>query len=131
MTITRRKFLPAAFGLLASAVAGCYTRRRYYYYDDVYPTTYGTYTVVRRPVRIVDPWAARALRRRRYRRYYIRRHNSPEIVYTATHENRTLEVKLTPQGDNTRVEVTARNGENSWDSEEARVLMSDILENGR
>ena len=124
--LSRRMFIPAALGALASAVAGCAPRRYYDY--DYYPTRYGTYTIVRRPIRVVDPWAGRALRRRRYRRYRIRRHNSPEIVYTATAENSTLEVKLTPMGNETRVEVSARNGEDAGDQEEARLLLGYILD---
>ncbi len=125
-SLTRRMFVPAALALLASSMTGCTTRRRPYY--TVYPTRYGRYTVVRRPIIVVDPRTRRALRRRRYRRYIIRRHDSPQIVYTATHENSILEVKLTPMGDETRVEVTARNGEDSWDPEEANVLLDYILE---
>jgi hypothetical protein len=128
-TLNRRNFFPAALAVLVSAAAGCTTRRRYYY-DDVYPTRYGTYTVVRRPIVVVDPWTRRALRRRRYRRYRVRRHNSPEVVYTATHEASTLEVKLTPMGEETRVEVTARNGDDNWDPQEARMLLDAILDNG-
>lgn len=125
-TLTRRKFVPAALALLVSTMTGCGGRRGY----SLYPTRYGTYTVVRRPVIVVDPWTGRALRRRRYRRYRIRRRrNSPEVVYTATHEDSILEVKLTPMGDETRIEVTARNGEDNWDPEEARTLLDHILEN--
>jgi hypothetical protein len=116
-------------------MAACGASTEPYYYRYNYPwyyTPYGTYTVVRRPVIVVDDWTGRAFRYRPYRGYVIRRHNSPVIQYSATKGNATLEVDLTPLGDDsTRVEVKARRGGDKWDQNQAKALLGHILEGDR
>ena len=121
---------PIALALLVSSVGGCGVgyNRAYYRYDyPWYYTPYGTYTVVRRPVIVVDDWTGRTFRYRPYRGYVVRRHNSPKIEYNATKGRSTLEVDLIPMGDSTKVEVRARNGEDKYNKEQARELMGRIL----
>lgn len=124
---------PFALTLLVSSLGACAVgvRDRDYYDDDYrwYYTRYGTYTIVRRPVVVVDRWTTRAFRYRPYRGYHIRRHNSPVITYTATRGNSTLEVSLTPRGDSTQIDVRARTGEDDWDQKEAQALARHILQN--
>ncbi|HEU4994918.1 MAG TPA: hypothetical protein VFT29_08860 [Gemmatimonadaceae bacterium] len=94
------------------------------YYPYRYPwyySSYGTYSVVRRPVVVVDGWTNRAFRYRPYRGYVVRRHASSPITYTAATSDDTLRVNLTAMGDSTRLEVQAR------DRERARDLMGEIL----
>ena len=121
-------------GVVAS-MAGCgSTDEDWSYYPNHYPwyyTDYGAYTVVRRPIRVIDRWTTRALRYDPYRGYALSRHNSPVIVHTATSTDATLEVRLTPQKDYTNVEVRARNGGKQWDKERAKVLLGQILHDYR
>jgi hypothetical protein len=123
---------PVALTLLIASLGACGNRvytRDYYPYDyPWYYTRYGTYTVVRRPVVVVDGWTTRAFRYRPYRHYVVRRHNSPVITYSATNKTSNLEVSLTPLGDSTQVEVRARRGESKWDQEQAKVLLGHILQ---
>jgi hypothetical protein len=111
-------------------VIGCSVssgRDRYYYRYPYAYDNYGTYTVVRRPVVVVDGWTTRAFRYRPYRGYVVRRtHHSP-IKYTASRRDETLEVNLIEMGDSTRVEVRARKGDDNWNKERARGLMGVIL----
>ena len=120
--------------LLSSAGTACGSS----YYDDDWPysaydypwyyTRYGTYTVVRRPVRVVDGWTTRAFRYRPYRGWRIHRHNSPTIEYKATKGNDVVEVSLTPMKDSTRIEVKARKGADQYDQEQAKQLLGAILQ---
>jgi hypothetical protein len=124
---------PVVLTLLVSIVGACAVnvanRRPYYPYDyPWYYSNYGTYTVVRRPVVVVDGWTTRAFRYRPYRGYVVQRHNSPVVEYKATRGDATLEVHLTPMADSTRVEVKARRGEDRWNKEQAKRLMGHILE---
>ena len=107
-------------------------------YDDGWPYTaydypwyysnYGTYTVVRRPVRVVDGWTTRAFRYRPYRGWRVRRHNSPTVEYKATKGNDVVEVSLIPMTDSTRIEVRARRGGEQVDKEQAKELLGAILQ---
>jgi hypothetical protein len=122
-----RPVVLAFFVSMAGACAG--SVGPYYPYDyPWYYTRYGTYTVVRRPVVVVDGWTSRAFRYRPYRHYRVRRHNSPIIVYNATNGQASIEVNLTPMGDSTQVEVRARRGEDKWDQDQARTLLGHILD---
>ena len=130
MSIMSKLVRPVSLALLVCSLGACAvsTGRRYYDYDyPWYYTRYGTYTVVRRPVIVVDDWTGRTFRYRPYRGYVVRRHNSPVVEYKATKGKTTLEVDLTPMGDSTRVEVRARNGNDSWKPDEAKALMGHIL----
>ncbi|MGH7460457.1 MAG: hypothetical protein ACREMA_05440, partial [Longimicrobiales bacterium] len=121
---------PLALALLVSSLGGCAVGVGRPYYPYEYPwyyTRYGTYTVVRRPVIVVDDWTTRAFRYRPYRGYVVRRHNSPVVEYAATKGNATIEVNLIPLGDSTQVEVRARRGAENWDQEQARAMMGHIL----
>lgn len=102
-------------------------------WDDYFwnPTPFGGYTIIHRPVYEVDGWTSNAFRTRPYTGYYIRRHNSPVIVYTAKRKDRTFEVNLTPMNDSTHVEVRARRGKNGWEPKPARNLMSSILKESK
>lgn len=116
--------------LVLGAIACWFGVRRGPYYPYRYPwyySNYGTYTVVRQPVVVVDRWTDRAFRYRPYRGYVVRQHHSP-VTYTATRGDETLEVNLIAMSDSTRVEVRARKGEDKWDRERARTLMGDILQ---
>jgi hypothetical protein len=107
-------------------------------YDDGWPYTaydypwyyanYGTYTVVRRPIRVVDGWTTRAFRYRPYRGWRIHRHNSPTIEYKATKGNDVVEVSLIPMTDSTRVEVRTRRNGGQVDKEQAKELLGAILQ---
>jgi len=101
-------------------------------WDDYYwnRTPFGGFTVVRRPVYVVDGWTDTAFRTRPYRNYRVRRHNSPVVVYTAKQGNRTVEVNLKPMGDSTHVEVRARRG-SRWEPEPAQMVMSSILQQSK
>lgn len=90
-------------------------------------TPYGGYTIVHRPVRVVDGWTGNAFRHRAYRHYNVRRHHSSDIGYTATNAGRTIDVQLKPMGDSTRLEVRARKGRNDWDQANAKRVASSIL----
>ena len=124
---------PIILTLSVAGMIGCswgWGNDPYYDYDYDYPwyyNTYGTYTVVRRPVVEVDGWTNRAFGYRPYRGYNVRRHNSSPITYTATKNDETLEVNLTGMDDSTRVEVKARKGDKKWDKERAKTLMGAIL----
>lgn len=98
-------------------------------WDDYYwnRTPFGGYTIVRRPVYVVDGWTDAAFRTRPYRNYRVRRHNSPVVVYTATKGDRTVEVNLTPMQDSTRVEVRTRRGKDRWEPQPAQIVMGSIL----
>ena len=123
---------PVALTLLVSSLGACsvgYNRRAYYPYDyPWYYTRYGTYTVVRRPVVVVDGWTNRAFRHRPYRGYNVRRHNSPTVEYAAEKGKAKIEVSLIPMGDSTQIEVRANRGAEAWDQEQARDLMGRILQ---
>lgn len=137
ITTRIRPFVFAA--LLGSAVGACGGGFGFYSYDDDYDYDYwdndyywygrpwGGYTVVRRPVTVVDGWTNRAFRHRPYRGYRVRRHNSPVIEYTATQGDRTLNVNLKPMGDSTIVEVRARRGKDKYDERAAKVMASSII----
>lgn len=116
-------FVLGAIGCSVGIGRGPYYPYNYpWYYGD-----YGTYTVVRRPVVVVDRWTDRTFRYRPYRNYVVvRRHHSP-LTYTATKGADTLQVKLIEMSDSTRVEVRARKGEGKWDKKRARDLMGEIL----
>ena len=121
---------PILLALFVSMIGGACAARVGPYYPYGYPwyyTPYGTYTVVRRPVVVVDGWTQRTFHRRPYRRYHVRRHNSPVIEYTATNGKAQLQVSLTPLGDSTQIEVRARPTENKYDQDQARTLMGQIL----
>lgn len=124
---------PLSLALLLSSLGACgsegyYDGYNYYPYDyPWYYSPYGTWTVIRRPVVVVDGWAQRSFRHRQYRGYAVRRHNSPSITYLATQGNRTIEVVLTPRNDSTQIEIRARQGEKAWDREQAKVLLGRIL----
>lgn len=110
---------------LVLGVIGCWVgvgRGPYYPYSyPWYYSSYGAYSVVRRPVVVVDGWTNRAFGFRPYGGYVVRRHASSPIVYTAARSDDTLQVDLTAMGDSTRVEVRAR------DKERARDLLGMIL----
>jgi hypothetical protein len=133
MSTATMRARPLILTLSVLGVIGCSTGRGDYYgdyYGYDYPwgyNTWGTYSVVRRPVVVVDGWTNRAFRYRPYRGYAVRRYHHSPIKYTATKRNETLEVNLTEMGDSTRIEVRARKGENNWDKERAKRLMGDIL----
>lgn len=132
MSTTTMRARPIILTLSIVGLIGCSvsTGRDDYYYRNRYPyyyNTYGTYTVVRRPVVVVDGWTNRAFRYRPYRGFVVRRHNSSPINYTASKKDETLEVNLTGMGDSTRVEVKARKGNDNWNKERAKSLMGAIL----
>jgi hypothetical protein len=126
-----RRLRPLFLVLLAASLGGCGGGSYDYYYDGwYYPwyySNYGTWTVVGRPLAVVDGWTQRSFEGREYRGYAIERHNSPSITYLAREGDRTIEVKLTPRNDSTHVEVRTRNGEEAWDREQSKVLMGRIL----
>jgi len=131
MSTAAKRARPIVFLLLVLGAIACsvgINRGPYYPYDyPWYYNDYGTYTVVRRPVVVVDGWTGRTFRRAPYRRYVVvRRHHSP-LTYTATRRADTLEVKLVEMNDSTRVEVRARKGDGKWDKKRARDLMGEIL----
>jgi hypothetical protein len=130
MSTAAMRARPIILTLFVLGVVGCsaHTDRDYYPYRyPYYYGHYGTYTVVRRPVVVVDGWTTRAFRYRPYRGYVVRRtHHSP-IKYTATRNDETLEVNLIELGDSTRVEVQARKGNDNGDKERAKRLMGAIL----
>lgn len=132
----RIKMLIGAVGLamLAAMAGGCgHGSVGYYdpYWDPYYfPWHYsdwGAWTVVHRPVGVVDSWTRGTFMRPSYRGYMIQRHNSPQITYTATQGDHTYQVVLTQRNDSTQVEVRARNGADQWQREQARNLMGQIL----
>jgi hypothetical protein len=97
-----------------------------YYYPWHY-SPYGSWTVVRRPLPLVDGWTRREFQHRRYRGRAIERHNSPQITYTATQGDHTYEVILTGRNDSTQVEVRSRRGADKFERQQARELMGRIL----
>src|SRR5262245_50533091 len=113
----------------SAAVAACGSADNDYYYGyPWYYTRYGTYTVVRRPAVVVDGWTTRVWRGRPYRGWRVRTHHSNPIVYTATKGNQTLEVFITSmEGDQTRLEVKARKGEDHWNQAQAKALLGQIM----
>ena len=131
MSTATMRARPIILMLSVLGVIGCSVgigRGAYYPYD--YPwgySSYGTYTVVRRPVVVEDGWTTRAFDYRPYRGYVVRRHASSPISYTATKSDETFEVNLIGMDDSTRVEVRARKGADKWDKDRARSLMGDIL----
>ena len=134
MSTARIRVRPIILTLSILGMIGCswgwgngYDDDYYSYNYPWYYNNYGTYTVVRRPVAVVDGWTNRAFGYRPYRGYNIRRHNSSPINYTATKSDETLEVNLTGMDDSTRVEVKARKGTDKWDKERAKKLMGGIL----
>jgi hypothetical protein len=131
MSTAAMRARPLVVALFVLGVNGCsvgYGHEPYYpyrypwYYND-----YGAYSIVRRPVVVVDGWTNRAFGYRPYRGFVVRRHNSSPITYTGIRNDETIEVNLTGMGDSTRVEVRARAGDNKWDKERARGFMGDIL----
>ena len=131
MSTATMRARPIILMLSVLGVIGCSVgvgHGAYYPYD--YPweySPYGTYSVVQRPVVVVDGWTNRAFGYRPYRGYAVQRHNSNPIVFTAKKSDETFEVNLTAMGDSTRVEVRARKGDDKVEKERARNLMGDIL----
>jgi hypothetical protein len=113
---------------LASSLGGCSSTVGYYdpYYPEYY-SDFGSWTVIQRPIGVVDDWTRRAFRHSYYQGFAIARHNSPVITYTATQRERSYEVVLTPRNDSTQVEVRARVGTDQWDHEQAKRLLGQIL----
>lgn len=130
---------PVILAAMFATVGGSCGGGAFYGYDDDYDwdwwdddyywynRPWGGYTIVRRPVYVVDGWTGRAFRQRPYRGYRVVRHNSPVIQYTATNGDRTLNVDLKPVGDSTIVEVRARRGKDRYDQRAAKVLAGSIL----
>lgn len=131
MSRINRIMQPFALALVVVAGGACHSGYYSEYYPYDYPwnyTAYGAYTVVHRPLHVVDGWTSRAFGDRRYRGYAVRRHNSPVIVYNATKDDRAYEVNITPLGgDSVGVEIRARQGDDNWDKKRAKVLLGNIL----
>src|SRR5258705_4562851 len=125
MSTATMRARPLTVMLFVLGVIGCWFgigRGPYYPYRyPWYYSNYGTYSVVRRPVVVVDGWTNRAFRYRPYGGYVVRRHASSPIRYTAIMSDDTLAVDLIAMGDSTRVEVRAR------DRERARNRIGEIL----
>jgi hypothetical protein len=133
MTITKLvRPIMLTMALAALGACGGYDYDYYPYNYGWSYAPYGTVTVVRRPITVVDGWTRRTWRYRPYRGYRIYRHNSPSITYKATKGDDVLEVILTPQDkQETKVEVRSLKGDQEGDREQAKVLMGRILKDYR